>query len=106
MRSIREALLERSYAQTDAAELAKVDPEIQYDPIQNTYLFLGETEVERDVDPLAYGTPYEEEVEADGKDAEGRQTSSSTDTPKEGNFPTIDPSTAEKPRISREDKRL
>lgn len=106
MRSIREALLERSYAQTDAAELAKVDPEIQYDPMQNTYLFLGETEVEGEVDPLAYGTPYEEEAEVVSKDAEGTQTLSGTETPKERDFPTIDPSATGKPTTSREDKRL
>lgn len=107
MRAIRETLLERSYAQTDARELAKVDPEIQYDPIKNTYLYLGETLEEGSVDPLAYEISYEEEAEVESKDTERRQTSSSsTDTPKEGDFPTIDPSTTGKPSSATEDKRL
>lgn len=105
MRAIRETLLERSYAQTDARELAKVDPEIQYDPIKNTYLYLGETLEEGSVDPLAYETSYEE-AEVESKDTERRQTSSSTDMPKEGDFPTIDPSTTGKPSSATEDKRL
>jgi hypothetical protein len=45
MRSIKEALLERSYAQTDAAELAKVDPDIDYNPTHNSFLYLGEAHV-------------------------------------------------------------
>ncbi|TLD36435.1 Ribosomal protein L47 mitochondrial [Venturia nashicola] len=53
MRAVRETLLERSYAQADAAELAKVDPEIEYDPIKNTYRFLGETKEKGDMSPLA-----------------------------------------------------
>ncbi|KAE9982860.1 hypothetical protein BLS_005261 [Venturia inaequalis] len=108
MRAIRETLLERSYAQTDAVELAKVDPEIQYNPRKNTYLFLGEIEEEGDVNPLAYDTMYEEEdlAEAQNKDAEGRLSPSSTDSPKAGDFPTMDPSTTEKPSSAREDKRL
>lgn len=45
MRSIKKALLERSYAQIDAAELAKADPEIEYDPAHNSYRFSGILEV-------------------------------------------------------------
>ncbi|QDS69798.1 hypothetical protein FKW77_010423 [Venturia effusa] len=49
MRSIKEALLERSYAQVDAAELAKVDPDIEYDPEQKTYRYLRRIQVARDL---------------------------------------------------------
>lgn len=45
MRSIKEALLERWQAQADAVDLAKVDPDIEYDPTNNSFLFLGEAEV-------------------------------------------------------------
>jgi hypothetical protein len=45
MRAIKETLLERSYAQADAAELAKVDPEIDYDPLLSSYIYLGPMEV-------------------------------------------------------------
>jgi hypothetical protein len=45
MRSIKEALLERWQAQADAVDLAKVDPDIEYDPTNNSFLFLGDAEV-------------------------------------------------------------
>jgi hypothetical protein len=45
MRSIKGALLERGYAQADATDLAKADPDIEFDPTNNSFLWLGSAEV-------------------------------------------------------------